>query len=120
MVWERWGKGIQRGYGLDEKRLSLFNTKRWRCPHAEASHIPNEKKFAPECCHVVPTLYSGPLCIATEFPHYAMAPDRAIALLETYGSHAAPGFKNPEGIIIYHHHADKCFKYTLDGDGHKG
>ena len=26
---EWWGKGIQRGYGLDEKRFSLFNVSRW-------------------------------------------------------------------------------------------
>ena len=26
---EWWGQGIQRGYGLTEKRFSLFNTRRW-------------------------------------------------------------------------------------------
>ena len=26
---EWWGQGIQRGYGLKEKRFSLFNTSRW-------------------------------------------------------------------------------------------
>ena len=38
---EWWGKGIQRGYGLDYKKFSLFNTSRW-------------KDNAPKCCDVVP------------------------------------------------------------------
>jgi hypothetical protein len=44
---EWWGAGIQRRYGLTEKRFSLFNVTRW----GEAR---------PACCHVVPTLYRGP------------------------------------------------------------
>src|SRR5690349_12935807 len=44
---EWWGAGIQRGYGLKEKRFSLFNVHRW----GEAR---------PACCGVVPVLWSGP------------------------------------------------------------
>ena len=43
---EWWGQGIQRGYGLTEKRFSLFNTRRW------GPHNPN----TPKCCHVVPII----------------------------------------------------------------
>ncbi len=32
------------------------------------------------------------------------------------GSRAAPGFMNPEGIIIWHHAAGIYFKKTLDKD----
>lgn len=43
---EWWGVGIQRGYGLSERRFSLFNATRW-------------KDECPSCCHVVPVLYEG-------------------------------------------------------------
>lgn len=28
----------------------------------------------------------------------------------------APGFMQPEGIVLYHPAADKCFKVTLEDD----
>ena len=40
---EWWGAGIQRRYGLNEKRFSLFNVARW-----------GEER--PACCSVVPVL----------------------------------------------------------------
>lgn len=40
---EWWGQGIQRNYGLKEKRFSLFNTHRW-----------SDDAIRPACCHVVP------------------------------------------------------------------
>jgi hypothetical protein len=45
---EWWGHGIQRGYGLTEKRFSLFNTSRW-----------TDDDVRPACCHVVPELFVG-------------------------------------------------------------
>jgi len=98
---EWWGQGIQRKYGLTEKRFSLFNTSRW-----------NAETPPPACCHTVPVLYTGP------FDTHVIA-DVAEALRAS-GSRAAPGFMNPEGIVVYHVHANQCFKFTLDGDGHKG
>lgn len=99
---EWWGSGIQRGYGLPkgEKRFSLFNTYKWL-----------DDKVRPKCCHVVPVLYEGPNCgvtIATV----------AEQLLD-HGSHASPGFKNPEGIIIFNIAGNFCQKFTFGGDGHK-
>lgn len=102
---EWWGKGIQRGYGLEERRFSLFNTSRW---YDDDEH----KQLAPACCSVVPVLYKGMFDEA--FVH------RQMDTLRDKGSWAAPGFKNPEGIIVYHTAANVGFKYTLDGDGHKG
>jgi hypothetical protein len=32
------------------------------------------------------------------------------------GSHAAPGFMKPEGIMIYHTAANQYFKKTFEGD----
>lgn len=93
---EWWGQGIQRKYGIDCKRFSLFNAHRW-------TH--NEK---PECCDVVPTLYSGPwsdLEIADTLKY-----------LRYYGSQAATGFMNPEGVVIYHEALRSSFKITLKND----
>lgn len=93
---EWWGAGIQRRYGLTEKRFSLFNTSRWL------------ETPPPACCHVVPVLYSG---IFT-----STAADEALELLRTKGSQAAPGFMQPEGIIIYQSAGRVYFKKTLDKD----
>lgn len=93
---EWWGRGIQRGYGLAERRFSLFNVGRWN-----ASNVP-------ECCGVVPILYQGPFD--------TQAVEEAITALSAYGSSAAPGFKNPEGVIIYHTASKTYFKKTLHKD----
>lgn len=92
---EWWGAGIQRKYGQERKRFSLFNTSKW-----------GEER--PQCCDVVPVLYNG---LFTE-----AAVMQALADLREKGSAAAPGFMNPEGIIIYHHAANLYFKKTLDKD----
>ncbi len=95
---EWWGYGIQRNYGLKEKRFSLFNTSRW-CA---------EVQTPPACCHVVPVIYSGVFT--------STAVDDAIALLRNSGSLAAPGFMKPEGVVIYQS-AGRCyFKKTLEKD----
>jgi hypothetical protein len=60
----------------------------------------------------VPVLYEG------IFRELALTEVTNSLALE--GSVAAPGFMDPEGIIVYHQAARQLFKYTLDGDGHKG
>ena len=97
---EWWGSGIQRGYGLQkgEKRFSLFNTYKWSDALGQR----------PACCSVVPVLYNG--LFTTYFAEEAMK------RLADEGSVAAPGFKLPEGIIIYHHAANLYFKKTLSKD----
>jgi len=92
---EWWGQGIQRGYGLTEKRFSLFNVSRWN-------------DLRPACCHVVPTLYRG---IFNEGEII-----RCMHMLNGYGSQASPGFMKPEGVIIYHTAAGIGFKKTLEKD----
>ena len=97
---EWWGQGIQRKYGLEEKRFSLFNTGVWN----------GETK--PECCHVVPVLCTG----AFTTPRV----DQILLMLHLTGSVAAPGFMNPEGVVIFHVHSRSSFKKTLDhNDEHK-
>lgn len=92
---EWWGAGIQRRYGLAEKRFSLFNVSRWG----------DER---PACCHVVPVLYRGPFL--------QEAWDLALEGLRIVGSIAAPGFMKPEGIVIFHAQGNVLFKKTLEKD----
>jgi hypothetical protein len=100
---EWWGAGIQRRYGLgatNEKRFSLFNTARW-------GQTP-ETIVAPKCCHVVPVLYRG--VFTTE------AVEECIERLRRDGSAAAPGFMQPEGVVVFHTAAGVGFKKTLEKD----
>ena len=55
---EWWGKGIQRGYGLEEKRFSLFNVARWR-HEPGAINLAMVREKLPQV-DVVPVLYEGP------------------------------------------------------------
>lgn len=93
---EWWGSGIQRRYGLSEKRFSLFNVHLWA-----------DEAARPPCCGVVPVLARGLLPDAAEI---------ALARLRSEGSVAAPGFMRPEGIVIYHTAAQQLFKVTLERD----
>jgi hypothetical protein len=97
---EWWGAGIQRRYGLTEKRFSLFNVDRWKDGQR------------PACCHIVPTLYRGKFDTAEI--------DLVLNVLGTLGSIAAPGFMQPEGVVIFHSASKQLFKKTLGGDGAKG
>jgi len=92
---EWWGAGIQRRYGLDHKRFSLFNAGRWT------------DDVRPKCCHVVPVLAQG----AQEY-----AVESALLQLQTNGSIAVPGFMKPEGIVVYHTASRSLFKVTLEKD----
>jgi hypothetical protein len=94
---EWWGNGIQRNYGLKEKRFSLFNVHRW-----------GKEEDRPSCCGVVPTLYEG--IFDTKII------EELIIELRNNGSKAAPGFMNPEGVVIYHKAANKLFKKTIEKD----
>ena len=102
---EWWGQGIKRGYGLDEKRFSLFNVGRWDVSGSDG--VPGNR-YAPSCCHVVPVLWRGDF----RTPHIFMTLDN----LAISGSNAAPGFMNPEGIMIYHTAARQMFKKTFKDD----
>ena len=113
---EWWGAGIQRRYGLAEKRFSLFNVARWHrageAPYvtesADARIAPKVSSEAPACCHVVPVLFRGLFSDG--------AVNGMIAKLTHGGSVAAPGFMDPEGIVIYHTAAGTMFKKTLKKD----
>lgn len=93
---EWWGQGIQCKYNIPEKRFSLFNVGRW-----------NEEN-KPACCYVVPILDQG------DFDTDVIT--KVMDELRTIGSHAAPGFMYPEGVVIYHKHSNTLFKKTFKND----
>jgi hypothetical protein len=104
---EWWGQGIQRKYGLQEKRWSLFNVGRW-VGHGTDTPLTEKQQKAPYCCHVVPVLFQG---IGMEY-----GVQSALGELRNSGSHAAPGFMQPEGIVVFHTASRNLFKVTLERD----
>lgn len=95
---EWWGQGIQRAYGLDHKRFSLFNVSRWGEGRAPL----------PSCCHVVPVLAAGILS--------DQLIDDVLARLREQGSVAAPGFMRPEGIVTFMSASKSLHKTLLEND----
>ena len=95
---EWYGQGIQRNYGLTEKRFALFNVGRW-----------NVENRPPACCSVVPVLARGKDADV----------DSAMQSLKYGGSVAVPGFMNPEGVVVYHSAARQMYKVTFKDDGGK-
>lgn len=105
---EWWGSGIQRGYGKTggDKFFSVFNTSRWKTACSDApgfTALPAVHRLG-----VVPVLYRGPF--RTD------AVERCVEFLRREGSVAAPGFMKPEGVVVYHVHANQFFKVTLEKD----
>lgn len=99
---EWWGLGVQRGYGQETKRLSLFN-------HRKHGHLHgNPQVVGGIPVDVTYNLYHG------EFSDSAVM--GALADLHRGGSQHAPGFDNPEGIVVYHEQAGQVFKVTLDNN----
>lgn len=91
---EWWGAGIQRKYGMAEKRFSLFNTARYGQLETDLN------------LDVVPVLYEG--------PNDTAAIAGALEALRRNGSVAAPGFMNPECICVYQAASLQISKVTLD------
>lgn len=94
---EWWGQGIQRGYGLAERRLSLFNTDKWEHLRTCVGGVRVES---------VPVLYHGPFS-EVEIKHW-------LKNLAQFGSVAVSDFPDPEGICVWHSQTRSVFKVTLD------
>lgn len=127
---EWWGSGINRNYGQEVgvRHFSLFNVNRWdqiiwNSHQAWLQEIENRKAESqkrepknimktfmppPDCCRVVPVVINGPFCDDTV--------EGALSILREHGSLAAPGFMNPEGIVIYHEASGYLFKKTFVND----
>jgi hypothetical protein len=114
---EWWGSGCQRGYGLPngEKRLSLFNVARW-CLHGQTpQQIPTAdprivkmQDVLPPCVGLVPVLWRG------KFDDLDVS--AVLAELVAGGSRAAPGFMQPEGVVVFHVAGCVGFKKTVAKD----
>lgn len=89
---EWWGQGINRGYGLDHKRFSLFNP----------------TKHSDICYHV-------PYMVTVE--NYRELQDwinvECERLVEE-GSLASPGYMRPEGLVVYAEKAKTYWKVIVD------
>lgn len=98
---EWWGQGIQRRYDQTRKMFSLFNVKRWAgvadTPECDAIGI-----------RVVPKIWEG------DFNDFCIK--SAMQLLKEQGSIAAPGFMNPEGVVLYHTQGNFLLKKTFEKD----
>lgn len=97
---EWYGQGIQRGYGMTERRFALFNCDRWSDPLVR-----------PACCDVVPLLAR-----ASDLFDLAQKVPWSLTKLERDGSQAVPGFYKAEGIVIFSYAARQLWKVTLDND----
>lgn len=96
---EWWGSGIQRGYGLTDKQFSLFNVNRWERAQDEFQ---------------TPRMNCVPVIARSEFSSELV--DYCVERMAADGSLAAPGFMDPEGVVVYHTQARQLFKVTIKGD----
>jgi hypothetical protein len=101
---EWWGQGIQRGYGLDHKRFSLFNVKRWDWLNEPAARLAQGVMGQ---LHVVP--------VVKQYTFSVRAVDEALDYLRLKGSQAAPGFMNAEGVVVYHAASGNLYKALIEG-----
>jgi hypothetical protein len=99
---EWWGQGIQRGYGLDHKVFSLFNTHRWAEIGTPGGWV-GDAVLA-----TVPVLVTDSIEALAEW-----VPD-LLDRLYVLGSEAAPGFMNPEGLMLYFHELRTYLKAPFD------
>lgn len=76
------GLGINSGYDLKEKRLYLFNWRRWK----------SVEKELPERILTVPLLYTGKMSLDII--------DETMAKLKENGSCISPGYMKPEGVVV--------------------
>lgn len=92
---EWWGQGIQRGYGLDHKRFSLFNP-------TKHSAI----------CYNVPMLNHSHNINYRENLNDIIEQTKQRLIYK--GSFAAPGYMRPEGLVVYAEKAKTYWKVIID------
>lgn len=99
---EWWGRGIQRGYGLEERRFSMFDPFAFEGTDGAGNYAQRIGVYP------VPLLYAGP------WSPVQIAD--AEELLRWQGSFAATEFYNPEGICIYHTRSKQTYKVIISGE----
>ena len=112
---EWWGQGIQRNYGLNEKRFSMYNVTRWCLHNTTPKQIPTGdprqtkmQEVLPPCCGLVPIIWKGMFD--------TVAINDSITDLARHGSWASVGFMKPEGVVVYHIAGNVMFKKTIEKD----
>lgn len=110
---EWWGPGIgKRKYPIPERRLSLFNvhifTEHGTEPKLVSAVTGRMQTVLPPCCGLVPVLYEGVFDTGVI--------DSVVDRLREHGSVAVPGFRRPEGVIVFHAAANMYFKRTCEHD----
>jgi len=98
---EWYGKGIQRGYGLEDKRFALFDALRF------GAHNPN----TPKCCEVV-TILESTSQEDLNLTHW-------LNVLHDSGSVHVEGFLQPEGVVATYIRSGSRVKRTLENTGGK-
>lgn len=93
---EWFGRGIQRGYGMQDRRFALFNTHRWNAENT------------PTIVGVVPVLWQG--------SYQDLDLGQIMVKLREGGSVAVPGFAKAEGVVMFHAASGQMFKVLLEGD----
>jgi len=101
---EWWGKGIQRGYDMPHKVFTLFDGVERYGYEINFGDLPVTMPF------VLHWSYGGP-------------PD-SLDLFRYGYSHAADSFgvsyDHPEGVVVRHMPSGHLYKFTYEGDHHKG
>jgi hypothetical protein len=114
---EWFGKGIQSGYGLNEKRFALFNVNRWYDPR-NPGDIGKYLEHFPKAQHVpfLAAVTVAPVIAIGNGRDINSTVEYALHTLESEGSVIAPGFMKPEGVVVWHDAAQAYFKATIEND----
>ncbi len=115
---EWWGQGINRGYDMDRKVFSVFNTAGWhKVPEGMTTSRADRRRSTSldiDCIPVLDTITFSEDAIRDLAEELMFTGSRASA------QYTGKAFAKPEGVCIYHKAADTVFKYTFDNhDQHK-
>lgn len=126
---EWYGSGIQRGYGLTEKRFALFNVSKWLDSHEDdeesiewvRSRFPKAIP-APSCCRVVPIIgvfdHNGDM---GDIETISEAVDWADFALRLNGTRIKDAVDTkPEGVVLFNEASHHYYKHLFDSPGPKG
>lgn len=94
---EWYGLGIQRGYGLNERRFALFN------------YWSRKADNTPDCCEV---LY--PVAVVDNIFKLSERFNGVVDYMEKMGSYQVPGYMQPEGVVIKIPALKASIKWTFE------
>lgn len=113
---EWYGRGIQRGYGMEGRRFALFNVGLWCDNNSQYNHFIADGQLplpAVRGLSIVPVLYTGPWFGSSMDPL-----SESMRRLKHMGSTLAPNTP-AEGVMLFHEASRQYFKVPFE-DAHKG